>query len=1347
MFARNRSPYVFARFTLLALLALLPATLIVLALATTPFAPPAEAQQEACIKTDQRKQPRPPQNVTVTPGDGRLLVAWDAPAQGSAPCVYHVWWMQKNENDEWPRYYTTSNKGYTAPGARKFVIAGLANGRSTLVNVESVIPQSWNAFGPVSPRSTEYRSHPDPKVYATPRAPAVKSSDATLDGIYLIRQGGGLASLSPAFAGTTTAYTAAVPESVEWVTVWPLVNEFHASYEIEHTKRRVSGRSWRQVDLEKGVPKVIRIWVTAHDGTKKTYRVTVTRRDPADASLRGLTVSDGTNPALLTPSFAPAVTAYTASVGSSVTSVTVTPTVNMSGATVTVDGAAVSSGSASSPIALTAGQARTIDIVVTAPNGQATRTYRATVTRQESSDATLSALKLSDGTNWAPLTPAFNASTTGYAATVAHSVASVTVWPTVSQSGATVTVDGSAVNSGSSSSRIALTAGEHRDIAVAVTAQDSSTNTYTIRVTRRGSSDATLSALTVEEGTNNVALTPVFSPAVSHYTASVSTSVAYVSVTPTVSQNNASVSVNGNPVISGSASSPVALIRGEENDISVIVTAQDGSIGIYRVTVTRPLPVPAGPGSVDDGELFVAWGIYRDQEDPDYWYDVEYRESGDAEWQRIGAFPGDAYIIHHLKNGVAYDVRVVAYSDLDHVFSKEYAEVSQTVAATPNGSVTDLYEVGYFLSRQELESGPLSEQTPLVITGSDGNRIQSMAACSSSSTSGSKAISKQTPTVVAGNGQLTVCWAEHPGARAYEEKHPEADAYEVRYREVGMSGWWKKSVRGETHAVLSALNNGVLHEVRVMAADRCERHEHLKKHGNPCMPSYSGSYSAYAAPDGSLQPGEWDQLATPTPGTWPTPTPLTPAPGVESRFSVDPVVTPGDGQLTISWLNGEKPGAYHIVWHVEAEDMPAHKLYWAGEYAEEGSSHHTVYGLTNGVAYAVLVTEQYRDEARRGQANDFPVVKGIPVPAPTPTPVPPTPTPVPPTPTPTPVPEPGTYSVSASARVTEGNSAALTITLSEAAPSSGVEFTVTPGYDATAEVGDVETVETSLTVNAGDDTQQINIAIVDDDVDEDDETFTITVAASTSGWERAGNGRDTATVTIVDNDTAGVTVTPTTLTVAEDGSATYTVVLDSRPTHDVTVAPTASDGGAASVAPATHTIGPSDWNVAKTFTVRGVADDDRNDESVSIAHRATGTDAKYAATVVSAVRVAVTDTTPAPTPTPTPTPVPAPTTDPPEWESGAYLSVSVSAQEKEVSVSWPEVAKTGGPVVDYYVCLKPEAPAQDVCAAVASKHATYKIWMHTFSKLDPGLYSITVAARNSGGESKPLHETANMPAS
>ena len=60
-------------------------------------------------------------------------------------------------------------------------------------------------------------------------------------------------------------------------------------------------------------------------------------------------------------------------------------------------------------------------------------------------------------------------------------------------------------------------------------------------------------------------------------------------------------------------------------------------------------------------------------------------------------------------------------------------------------------------------------------------------------------------------------------------------------------------------------------------------------------------------------------------------------------------------------------------------------------------------------------------------------------------------------------------------------------------------------------------------------------------------------------------------VTVTDDDAAGATVSETTLTVAEGGSATYTVVLDAQPTSDVVINVTASGNTDVTVSPATLT--------------------------------------------------------------------------------------------------------------------------------------------------------------------------------
>ena len=93
------------------------------------------------------------------------------------------------------------------------------------------------------------------------------------------------------------------------------------------------------------------------------------------SSLTGLAISVGT----LSPTFASNVYSYAATVSSSTTSITVTPTFTGYAETATVNSAQVTSGSASSSISLSYGE-NTVTLIGTADNG-ATTTYTLIVTR------------------------------------------------------------------------------------------------------------------------------------------------------------------------------------------------------------------------------------------------------------------------------------------------------------------------------------------------------------------------------------------------------------------------------------------------------------------------------------------------------------------------------------------------------------------------------------------------------------------------------------------------------------------------------------------------------------------------------------------------------------------------------------------------------------------------------------------------------------------------------------------------------------------------------------------------------------------------------------------------------
>jgi len=301
-----------------------------------------------------------------------------------------------------------------------------------------------------------------------------------------------------------------------------------------------------------------------------------------NATLSVLTISAGT----LTPAFASGTTSYTAAVSNATSSITITPTTSDAGATVKVKGVAVISGSASGSIALAVGK-NVIPIVVTAQNTLTTKTYSVSVTRALSANANLSALAVSSVT----LSPVFAPGTTNYTASVGNAITSVKVTPTLSDTTASLTVNGVSVAKGSQSGSIILSVGSNT-ITTVVTAQDgTSTKTYTVTVTRAASTstNANLSALSQSPGI----LLPGFSSGTTSYTASVSNSTTSITVTPTVSDAAATVKVKGVAVSSGSASGSIALAMGS-NIVTIVVTAGDGSTTkTYTVNITRTVSANA----------------------------------------------------------------------------------------------------------------------------------------------------------------------------------------------------------------------------------------------------------------------------------------------------------------------------------------------------------------------------------------------------------------------------------------------------------------------------------------------------------------------------------------------------------------------------------------------------------------------------------------------------------------------------------------------------------------------------------------------------------------------------------
>ncbi len=236
-----------------------------------------------------------------------------------------------------------------------------------------------------------------------------------------------------------------------------------------------------------------------------------------------------------------------------------------------------------------------IEIVVTAADGVTQVTYQVFVSSLAYVDADLVSLALSD----AALSPDFERDTTGYDATVAFEVESVTVTAETAQATAALEIEGEVVASGAASNPLALGVGTNV-IGIVVTAPDGVTQKqYTITVTRIGSAE--LIALTIAGTTDdeppqqvNLALDPAFDPETTTYVSDVENRISEIVVTATAAADGAIVEINGAVADQDGSSQAIPLEIGP-NAIDIVVThpvsgAAEPLTLAYSVSVVRQDP-------------------------------------------------------------------------------------------------------------------------------------------------------------------------------------------------------------------------------------------------------------------------------------------------------------------------------------------------------------------------------------------------------------------------------------------------------------------------------------------------------------------------------------------------------------------------------------------------------------------------------------------------------------------------------------------------------------------------------------------------------------------------------------
>src|SRR5262249_42393722 len=209
---------------------------------------------------------------------------------------------------------------------------------------------------------------------------------------------------------------------------------------------------------------------------------------------------------------------------------------------------------------------------------------------------------------------------------------------------------------------------------------------------------------------------------------------------------------------------------------------------------------------------------------------------------------------------------------------------------------------------------------------------------------------------------------------------------------------------------------------------------------------------------------------------------------------------------------------------------------------------------------------------------------------------------------------------------TEGGGTATFTMYLDSQPTADVTVPISSSNTAEGTVAPARVTFTAANWNVP---QTVTLTGVNDNVADGNIAYTIITGAASSGDPKY-SGIDPANVSASnsDDDASGITVSPVVglVTTEAGGTATFTVVLTSQPTADVTIPISSSNPAEGTAAPASLTFTVANWNVAQTVTVTGV-DDTVQDGNVAYTIQtgaAVSSDPNYSGS--NAADVAVTNT-------------------------------------------------------------------------------------------------------------------------
>ena len=334
-------------------------------------------------------------------------------------------------------------------------------------------------------------------------------------------------------------------EKLEYfITVENDVTEADIEATLEDETATVTGTG--KIDLVTTSKNSINVTVTAEDGGIKIYKIDITRKKSSNNNLVLLSALEGT----LSPAFDKDTTSYTMQVPYENTQLSLTSVAEDANATIDVEG----------NVDFQIGNGNNVYVTVTAED-ESTKTYSIQVTRLPQANNFLSSLIVaSKNGKIYDLNPVFNKSTLNYSISINEDDSNLVVSGTKEAASSTVV--------GLENITVSSFPYVHK---VVVTSAGGIDREYSITINKVKSSNASLKGITVSQGS----LSPSFDPDILDYTVNVDNEVTSIDIGATL---------NKGQTISGTGSHSLSL---GDNNIPLVVTAEDGTINTYNIKVIR----------------------------------------------------------------------------------------------------------------------------------------------------------------------------------------------------------------------------------------------------------------------------------------------------------------------------------------------------------------------------------------------------------------------------------------------------------------------------------------------------------------------------------------------------------------------------------------------------------------------------------------------------------------------------------------------------------------------------------------------------------------------------------------